>query len=78
MRKKNMLRDIKKKSTEATVLIDYMWDISEAKINPGYKDKHIFSNKNRVMTTMSPSTKDRLKKNLETFSSDKRYSTASH
>ena len=50
-----------------------MRDISEAKIKPGYQDEHIFSNKNRVMTTMSPSTKDRLKKNLETFSSDKRY-----
>ena len=62
-KKLELSKDIQRKSNEANVLIDYMRDITEQQSNA--------SPQHRVMTTMNPSTKDRLKKNLETFSRQK-------
>ena len=60
LQKVELSKDIQNKSNEANILIDYMRDISEQQSSA--------SPQHRVMTTMNPSTKDRLKKNLETFS----------
>ena len=65
--------DIASGTEKATTLIDYMRSVQNAHnatFDSSKGSAILLSSKNRVMTTMKPSIKDKLKRNLNTFSRD--------
>lgn len=65
--------DIASGTEKATSLIDYMRSVQNAH-NATFDNRKgsgtLLSSKNRIMTTMKPSIKEKLRRNLKTFSRD--------
>ena len=65
------IEEIASGTEKATTLIDYMRSVQNAH-NATFDSRKgsgvLLSSKNRVMTTMNPSIKEKLRRNLNTFS----------